>query len=134
MKMLKCICNHSEMEHTDTPNNIIGKFKILLLGDTRVGKTTMINRIKTGDFNKKYTPTVSFEENKLLYETDKGLYELRLWDCAGVDKLKGLGHGYYIQSDAVIYMFDCTNENTYKSLSKYISDYRNNMWNKNRPH
>jgi GTP-binding nuclear protein Ran len=86
-------------------------FKILLLGSASVGKTSFINRLLGKCFKHSYNPTLGVEVNPLRFsysndKGEKGTIIFNVWDCAGQERYKGLGDGYYIQSDAAIFMFD----------------------------
>ena len=99
------------------------KFKIVLVGDGGVGKTTYIKRHLTGDFTKKYIATLGVEVHPLKFNTNHGWIGLNMWDCAGQEKFGGLREGYYVSSDALIVMFDLTSLVTFKNVSKWIDQY-----------
>jgi GTP-binding nuclear protein Ran len=99
------------------------KFKIVLVGDGGVGKTTYIKRHLTGDFTKKYIATLGVEVHPLKFNTNHGMVVLNIWDCAGQEKFGGLREGYYVGADALIVMFDLTSLNTFKNVSKWIDRY-----------
>ena len=98
-------------------------FKITLLGDEGVGKTTLVNRHLTGQFDKKYIATVGVDVHPLRFNTNYGPKCINIWDCAGQDKFRGLGDGYYIQSQGLIVMFDLTSKTTFKNIEKWITEY-----------
>lgn len=98
-------------------------FKITLLGDGRVGKTTLINRHLTGQFEKKYVATLGVEVHPLRFNTNHGSKILNIWDCAGQEKFGGLRCGYYVQSEGLIVMFDLTSKVTFENVEKWINSY-----------
>jgi GTP-binding nuclear protein Ran len=97
-------------------------FKVLLVGNGGVGKTTLLKRHKTGEFEKKYVATVGVEVHPLKFYTNNGSVCFNMWDCAGQEKFGGLRDGYYIGADAVIFMFDLTRKNTFNNLGTWIRD------------
>ena len=99
---------------TNTP-----KFKILVIGDGGVGKTTFITRHRTGEFTKGYQATMGVEVNPLPFYTNKGYVICNMWDCAGQEKFGGLRDGYYIGAQAAIIMFDVTNKISYKNIKQH---------------
>lgn len=80
----------------------IPTFKVCVIGDGEVGKTTFINRHITGEYQKTYVPTLGVEVSPLVFNTSKGMIRFNVWDCAGQAKFGGLGDGYYIASDAFL--------------------------------
>ena len=100
----------------------IPSFKLILVGDGGVGKTTLIKRHKTGEFEKKYVPTLGVEVSKLHFDTSHGRVCLAVWDTAGQEKFGGLRDGYYIKADAAIIMFDVTARITYKNVPNWHRD------------
>ena len=69
-------------------------FKLVLVGDGGVGKTTFVKRHKTGEFEKKYVATVGAEVHKMDFTTDRGPIVFNVWDTAGQEKYAGLRDGY----------------------------------------
>lgn len=97
-------------------------YKVVLVGDGGVGKSTLINRHRTGEFKKRYIPTVGVEVHPLVFHTNEGPMCLNIWDCAGQEKFGGLRDGYYIQAQAAIVAFDLTQRNTFESVPTWLRD------------
>jgi hypothetical protein len=76
------------------PNAGIPQFKLVLVGDGGVGKTTFVKRHKTGEFEKKYVPTLGAEVHPMDFTTDRGKLIFNVWDTAGQEKYAGLRDGY----------------------------------------
>merc|ERR1712113_236501 len=91
-------------------------FKLLLVGDGGVGKTTLCRRHLTGEYEKKYVPTVGVDVVPLKFETNYGPIVFNAWDTAGQEKFSGLRDGYYIKGRCAIIMFDLCCRVTYKSV------------------
>ena len=102
-------------------NRPINSYKICIVGDGGVGKTTYIERMKTGEFIKKYNPTIGSEVRALQFYTNKDKYNINLWDCAGLPQFKGLGKSYFIGAHAFILMFDLTNKASYQNLFNHYT-------------
>jgi len=100
----------------------IPKFKLILVGDGGVGKTTFVKRHRTGEFEKKYIATMGVEVNPLPFSTNLGRVIFNCWDTAGQEKFGGLRDGYYIGGQAAIIMFDVTARVTYKSVPMWHKD------------
>lgn len=98
------------------------EFKLILVGDGGVGKTTFVKRHLTGEFEKKYVATLGVEVHPLLFYTSRGPLKFNCWDTAGQEKFGGLRDGYYIQGECAIIMFDVTSRITYKSVPNWHRD------------
>jgi GTP-binding nuclear protein Ran len=97
-------------------------FKLILVGDGGVGKTTFVKRHKTGEFEKKYIATFGVEVHPLVFHTNRGPICFNVWDTAGQEKFGGLRDGYYIQGQCAIIMFDVTARNTYRNVPTWHRD------------
>jgi small GTP-binding protein len=98
------------------PQDQAPRFKLILVGDGGVGKTTFVKRHRTGEFEKRYVATMGVEVNPLPFSTSLGQIVYNCWDTAGQEKFGGLRDGYYIGGQAAIIMFDVTARVTYKSV------------------
>ena len=98
------------------------EFKLVLIGDGGVGKTTFVKRHLTGEYEKRYIATVGVEVHPLRFTTSRGNVVFNVWDTAGQEKLSGLRDGYYIGGQSGIIMFDVTSRITYKNVPKWHRD------------
>ncbi|XP_020963507.1 ras-related protein Rab-3-like [Arachis ipaensis] len=85
-------------------------------------KTTFVKRHLTGEFEKKYEPTIGVEVHLLDFFTNCGKIRLYCWDTAGQEKFGGLRDGYYIHGQCAIIMFDVTARLTYKNVPTWHRD------------
>jgi GTP-binding nuclear protein Ran len=100
----------------------IPTFKLVLVGDGGVGKTTFVKRHISGEFEKRYIATVGVEVHPLKFHTSRGHIIFDVWDTAGQEKLGGLRDGYYIEGKCGIIMFDVCSRITYKNVPKWYKD------------
>ena len=98
------------------------EFKLVLIGDGGVGKTTFVKRHLTGEDEKRYIATVGVEVHPLTFFTSRGPICFNVWDTAGQEKLSGLRDGYYIGGQCGVIMFDVTSRITYKNVPKWHRD------------
>jgi len=97
-------------------------YKLVLVGDGGVGKTTFVKRHLTGEFEKKYVATLGVEVHPVMFQTNRGKIQFNVWDTAGQEKFGGLRDGYYIQGECAILMFDVTSRVTYKNVPNWHRD------------
>ena len=98
------------------------EFKLVLVGDGGVGKTTFVKRHLTGEFEKKYIATLGVEVHPMPFFTSHGKILFNVWDTAGQEKLGGLRDGYYIGGNCGIIMFDVCSRITYSNVPKWFKD------------
>ena len=105
------------------PNSDIkAEFKLVVIGDGGVGKTTFVKRHLTGEFQKPYIPTRGAECNIIDFYTNHGKIRFHIWDTAGQEKFGNLRECYYIGANCAIIMFDLTSRQTYKNVPKWHKD------------
>lgn len=103
-------------------NGPVAEYKLVLVGDGGVGKTTFVKRHLTGEFEKKYIATLGVEVHPMPFYTSKGQILFNVWDTAGQEKLGGLRDGYYIGGHSGIVMFDVCSRITYQNVPKWYKD------------
>lgn len=96
--------------------------KLVLVGDGGVGKTTFVKRHQTGEFEKKYVPTLGVQVSQLYFMTSRGQILFNIWDTAGQERFGGLREGYYLEAQCAIIMFDVTSPSTYHSITTWHRD------------
>lgn len=96
--------------------------KLVLVGDGGVGKTTFVKRHQTGEFEKKYIPTLGVQVSQLTFQTSRGLILYNVWDTAGQERFGGLREGYYLEANCAIIMFDVTSPGTYRNVATWHRD------------
>ena len=105
----------------------IYKFKIILVGNSSVGKTSLINRYMGFGFEEKYPCTINadFKIKSLSINEVIGA-ELTVWDTCGQEKYKALTRQYFKDAHGVILLYDVTNEDSFKGLTSWLAEIRNN--------
>lgn len=98
-------------------------FKVIVVGDPSIGKTSMINRYVTKTFSDKYILTigVDFMMKTINYE-DKTI-KLQIWDTAGMERYRQITTSYYRGAQAALVVFDLTNKNSFTNVSRWINEF-----------
>ena len=99
-------------------------YKIVVVGDGGVGKSTFLKRHRTGEFENKYLPTMGVDVIPLQLHTNYGLIIFKIWDCAGQEKFGGLREGYYQAAEGAIVMFDLGSGLTGRNVIPWIHNVR----------
>lgn len=97
-------------------------FKLVLIGDGGVGKTTLVKRHLTGEFEKNYVATHRVDVHPLTFHTNRGRLQFDVWDTAGQEKFGDFRDEHFIQAQCAIIMFDVTSRLTYKSVPSWHRD------------
>lgn len=98
------------------------EFKIVMIGDEEVGKTSLLKRICVREFDEQYIPTLGVEVHPIQINTNYGKIQFNVWDCAGKKQLEGLAEGYYVNANACIGVIECEKSYKIKYLKKKINN------------
>jgi small GTP-binding protein len=98
-------------------------FKILILGDSNVGKTSMMMRYTTNTFSTSYKATIGADFlTKTILLDDKKI-TLQCWDTAGKERFQSLGTSFYRGTDGALFVYDVTNPSSLKHLTKWKNQF-----------
>jgi small GTP-binding protein len=105
-------------------------FSVILVGDSNVGKTSILKKFINGTFANKLTCTINVEFSAKNLKIDKNLYaKLVIFDTAGQEKYRSLTRQYYNKANGIILVFDLTNENSFTKLNYWIKEINDNAGN-----
>lgn len=90
-------------------------FKILLVGDSGVGKSSLLLRFATGGFEE-LTPTIGVDFKAKVVDIDGRRVKLTIWDTAGQERFRTLTSSYYRGAQGIILVYDVTRAETFDSL------------------
>ena len=95
------------------------EIKIILIGDSGVGKTNLINTCVGLGFNESENPTITgYFNSKTMVVNDK-TYSLNLWDTAGQESYRGLTQLFFRGAEIIILAYDITSRKTFESLDEW---------------
>ncbi len=97
-------------------------FKIVVIGDGAVGKTSLIARFAEKTFQAEYKPTLGTNIVIKELKLDNNSVKLLLWDIAGQAKWRDVRHLYYKGAQGCILVFDCTRATTFESIPAWFKD------------
>ena len=97
------------------------KIRLMLIGDSNVGKTSIIKRYCNNQFSPSYISTVGIDfETKYLRLNGK-IINLQIWDTAGQERYKVLAKNYYKNSDGFIIVYDITDKKSLNNVANWIT-------------
>ena len=139
-ELLKKINNAVNESKNELPTNIVyesvskkpnfmneqGTLRLILIGDSTVGKTCFLYRYFKNTFVEAYLSTIGIDKEIKSIRVGQENYKLIVWDTAGEERFKCLPKKYYQNMDGVLFLFDVTNEETFTSVLNWMKDVRDN--------
>ncbi|XP_008303747.1 ras-related protein Rab-33B-like [Stegastes partitus] len=102
-------------------------FKVLVIGDSAVGKTCLTHRLCAGEFPIRPEATIGVDFRERLLEVDGEKIKLQLWDTAGQERFrKSMVQHYYRNVHAVLFIYDVTCPASFTSLAAWLEECRQN--------
>ncbi|KAL7712147.1 Ras-related protein Rab-7b [Entamoeba marina] len=97
--------------------------KMILIGDSSVGKSSLMNQFINKNFNSQYKATIGADFLTKEIDVDNQSIALQVWDTAGHEKFMSFGQAFYRGSDCCFLVFDVTNEISFKSLDTWKNEF-----------
>jgi len=97
--------------------------KVILLGDSGVGKTSLMDRYVNKKYSIQYKATIGADFLTKEVEVDGKLVTLQIWDTAGQERFQSLGNSFYRGADCCILVFDVTNVKSFEALDTWRSEF-----------
>jgi Ras-related protein Rab-7A len=91
-------------------------FKIVVLGESGVGKTSLLLRYVENKFTMATKSTIGSDFLSKEVDVDDKPVTLQIWDTAGQERFQGLGTSFYRGADGVVFVFDVTRRNTFEEI------------------
>ncbi|KAK5986218.1 hypothetical protein GCK32_004917 [Trichostrongylus colubriformis] len=97
-------------------------FKIILVGGTGVGKTSLVQRFTQGIFNHNTLATVGVDFRVKNVNVDNDEVKLQIWDPSGQERFRTIVHLYYRNAEAVVFVYDLTHQRTFDRLPDWMDE------------
>ena len=101
-------------------------YKILLVGDSGVGKTNIMLRYLNKEFNINTKATVGVEFGSKNIIIDKKVIKGQIWDTAGQERYRAITSSYYKGAHGAFVVYDITLKESFEAVDRWINDLRNN--------
>ena len=98
------------------------KIKIIILGNSKVGKTSFIIRFTKNKFDETYLATIGIDYIYRIINIENKQYKLMFYDTAGEEKYKSIPKNHIKNVQGIILMYDITNKKSFDSIIDWISD------------
>ena len=97
-------------------------FKIILVGDYGVGKSTSIYRFVENKFKANYVPTLGVQITKKSFEIDGNSIDLMIWDLAGQDRYLMVRQRFYTDTEGILLLYDITRKSSLEHVSRWYKE------------
>ena len=101
-------------------------FKVILVGDTGVGKTCLIWRGVRGLFKERYDVTICCEFSPFVAKINDKVLKLQIWDTCGQEAQRSMTKVFYKGANCAVLVYDLTRKETFRHLDGWIHDVRDN--------
>jgi Ras-related protein Rab-2A len=101
-------------------------FRIIIVGDTGVGKSCLLLRFSEDKFNENHDVTIGVEFGTRSLKVDNQLIKLQIWDTAGSESFRSITRSFYRRADGVLLVYDVTARHTFENCSYWMSEIRQN--------
>jgi small GTP-binding protein len=96
-------------------------YKILLLGDSSVGKTCFLMRYTDNTYQEIHMSTIGIDNKFKDVELEDGKkVKIQIWDTAGQDRFRSITRNYYKGANGIVLIFDVTNKKSYENVKNWV--------------
>jgi small GTP-binding protein len=97
-------------------------FKVVVVGSTAVGKSSMVERLIGGTFPEEVQSTVGVEFRSFVCQLDDHAIRLQIWDTAGQERFRSVSTAYFRDAVGAVLVYDITKEETFEDLTTWLTD------------
>ncbi|KAL5267150.1 hypothetical protein ACHWQZ_G004252 [Mnemiopsis leidyi] len=94
-------------------------FKVVLIGDADVGKTSIFRRFRNGSFAQRRGSTAEEDKHTKILQVEGKRVALELWDTAGLERFRSFTHGFLKGAAAVILTYDIVNMESFRNIKNW---------------
>ena len=102
--------------------NNIRPFKILIIGDSNVGKTSILLQYTSNFFQETHIATIGVEFKLKEITLDNIEYKLNIWDTAGQERFKAITKSFFKAADGIIFVYDITKKTSFTNIKNWFQD------------
>ena len=93
--------------------------KVILLGDSNVGKSSIIDRLKDDTFNINQRSTITLEHHNIVIKINNYTLRMQFWDTAGQEKFDSIVASYYKSAEVIILVYATNLRNSFERISEW---------------
>ena len=104
-------------------------FKLLIIGESGVGKTCLLLRFTDDSFTANHLTTIGIDFKIKIINLENKLIKLQIWDTAGQERFRTITKTYYKGAHGIILTYDVTDETSFKNIKNWIKQIEQNAQN-----
>mmetsp|Transcript_46539 Transcript_46539/g.68785 ORF Transcript_46539/g.68785 Transcript_46539/m.68785 type:complete len:205 (+) Transcript_46539:197-811(+) len=108
----------------DGGSDEVYQFKVVLVGDSRVGKTAFLKRFTESYFTTDMHPTIGVDLRMHDFKVEGKTVKLEIWDTAGQERFHTITRSYYNSAQGIIVLFDTTNFESFEHVPNWLDEIR----------
>ena len=97
-------------------------FKILLVGDASVGKTSLMLKFVDNHFENSYSSTIGLDYQTKIYNYKGYNIKLQIWDTAGQERFHSITSNFFHNADGILFIYDITNRNSFEGIKNWMKE------------
>ncbi|KAJ2627407.1 ras GTPase [Coemansia sp. RSA 1290] len=97
-------------------------FKLLLIGDSGVGKSCLLLRFADDTYTESYISTIGVDFKIRTIELDGKVVKLQIWDTAGQERFRTITSSYYRGAHGIIVVYDVTDSETFSNVKQWLQE------------
>lgn len=97
-----------------------GVIRLLLLGDSAVGKSSLLLRFCEGRFENNFVITIGVDFKTKMLNIDGKMHKIQVWDTAGQERFRTITPAYYRNAMGVLILFDVTNKKSFDNVDYWV--------------
>lgn len=97
-------------------------FKLLLIGDSGVGKSCLLLRFADDTYTESYISTIGVDFKIRTIELDDKTIKLQIWDTAGQERFRTITSSYYRGAQGIIIVYDCTDQDSFNNVKNWLEE------------
>ena len=97
-------------------------FKLLIIGDSGVGKSSLMNRFSDNIFNETFINTIGVDFKIRTINMDGKVIKLQIWDTAGQERFRTIVSSYYRGAHGIMVVFDITNKESFENIPMWCEE------------
>ena len=101
------------------------RYKIIIIGDSGVGKTCLTVKATTGEFSPENSPTLGFDYSPFLMKYKDTVLKLEIWDTCGQETYRALIKSFFVNSSLAIIVYAIDDINSFNSIEEWVRQCRN---------
>merc|ERR1711990_489355 len=99
-------------------------FKVVLIGDSGVGKSNLLTRFTRDEFKQDSKSTIGVEFATQTIQVDKKNIKAQIWDTAGQERYRAITSAYYRGAVGALLVYDITKSESYENVQKWLKELR----------